>query len=302
MNKFNLSIGKNYFTNVYGLGRSFLALNTLTTLFFNDIYILYPEYLFDKVLRGTFIEKINLFLLFDYSELWEAKLISIVILLWVIVGVFPRITGLLHWWVSVSFFSSAILVEGGDQITANLTFLLIPITLMDNRKFHWNQDTSVNYYKNVIAYFSFFLIELQVAVLYLQAGVEKLYKLEEWRNGTAIYYWFNQSIFGAPDWILTWLNPLLTNPIFVSIGSWIPIFLELSLFGMLFSAKVDRFKLLPVAIMFHFLIAMIHGLPSFFLAMCGAVVLYLIPKDKFLSFDIIKLSTKRLSQLIYKIK
>lgn len=276
---------KNYFTNVYGLGRSLLAMGTMLTFIFNDSFMLFPDHLFNKTNFGHFLQDINLFFLLGYENIWISKLISIAILLVVISGFYPRITGVLHWWVSFSFFTSGIILDGGDQITSVLTLLLIPITLLDGRKNHWQVNSINNRYKNFTAYIVFIIVELQVAILYLQASIEKPYKVQEWVDGTAVYYWLNHNVFGAPDAFLLWFNPILDNPIFLSFLTWGAIIFELSLFGAFFMTRNRRVKFLKFAIAFHFSIIIFHGLPSFFFAMAGALILYLVPKDYALKFS-----------------
>jgi len=287
---------KNYFTNVYSLARTLLAIGTILTLMFNDTHVLFPEHLFHKMKFGHFLEDINLFYLLGYENIWVSKVISITILMIVASGYYPRITGVLHWWVSFSFFTSGIILDGGDQITSVLTLLLVPITLLDNRKNHWQASKNENKHKNFIAFIVFLVIELQVAILYLQASIEKPYKVQEWVDGTAVYYWINHNVFGTFDLLLKWLNPLMDNSIFVSMLTWGTILFELSLFGAFFMLRNRRVKLLKFALAFHFMIIIFHGLPSFFFAMSGALILYLVPKNwefsisrkKFLSLNKIR--------------
>ncbi|MGX1023366.1 sporulation-delaying protein SdpB family protein [Psychroflexus sp. MBR-150] len=270
---------RNYFTNVYGIARSLLAVGTLLTLLLNDTHILFPEHLFHKIKYNNFLESINLFFVLGYEYIWIGKVISILILVLVISGFYPRITGFFHWWISFSFFSSGVILDGGDQITTVLTLFLIPITLLDSRKNHWVMKYNSNKYKNFLAYIVFLIIELQVAILYLQASIEKPYKVQEWADGTAIYYWLNHNVFGTYGILLKWLNPLLDIPLFITIFNWGPIIFELSLFGAFFMIRKRRVMFLPFAIIFHFLIIIFHGLPSFFFAMSGALFLYLVPKN-----------------------
>lgn len=264
------------FTIVYGIARTSLAISLLSTLLFNDIQTLYPEHLYKSASFTSFLANINLFWLYGYDSLWIPKLISIIILLIVISGYLPRITGVLHWWVSFSFFNSAVLVDGGDQILNVLTFLLIPITLLDNRINHWGK-VKLNYpVSNLIGWGFFFLIEVQGAVLYLQAGAEKPYKLSEWRDGTAIYYWLNNNLFGAPDFLLTILNPILTNGFLGFVLTWAVVIFEVSLFAAFYMAPKKRVKLFYMAVVFHFSIWVFHGLGSFFFAAVGLLVIYML--------------------------
>lgn len=267
----------NRVTNVYALARTFFAFSLLTNLIFSEIPSVFAEHLFKNGGKLKELSSINFFFFFEYHELWIAKIIAVVILLFIISGYFPRYTCILHWWLSFSFLHSASIIEGGDQINAVMTLYLIPIGLLDNRKNHWQQITENSRYRNFIIYLAIILIQLQIAILYLQAGIEKPYKVDEWRDGTAVYYWFNNNIFGGSSWIMIWFNELLANSFFVSLITWGTIVLELALFGAFFLDKEKKAKLFPIAVAFHFSIFIIHGLASFFLTMVGALILYLLP-------------------------
>lgn len=281
----------NPWSNVYGLARTLLATSTLITLIFNDIDILFrPAHGIDMVpfCIGT-VSQIGLFCVFSNS-LFIAKIISILILILVAIGWRPMITGILHWWISFSFSSSALLIDGGDHVTTVLTFLLIPVTLTDKRKWHWLKVSSKgvqNYFsgesRKLIANFSFKLIRLQVAIIYLHAAVAKC-SVPEWVNGTALYYWFTHPIFGMSTWIEPLVYPLLTNPFFVTISTWIVIALEFLLFAGLFMERKNYRYLLILGIAFHASIAVIHGLVSFFIAMIAALILFLQPVDAEFTF------------------
>jgi len=269
-----------YFTNIYGLSRSILALGTLLTLAFNENNTLFAKHLFGVLkTHDKFLESINYFFLFGFENLFIARLLAIIILLFVISGICPRITGIMHWWITYSFFSSAIIIDGGDQISAVITFFLIPITLMDSRMNHWINNSKTSIYKNFIAYIIFLIIEIQIAILYLQSSIEKPYKVNEWVDGTAIYYWFNHNMFGASELVLSVLNPIFDNSNVISFINWGVIIFELLLFGCFFMQKDRKMIFLKYALLFHFIILFFHGLVSFFFAMAGALVLYLIPKD-----------------------
>jgi len=272
----NCYAGVSPFTVIYGFARTLLAISLLVTLLFNDIESLYAEHLFNIATPDYGIFRINLFFAFPYGNLWIPKLISICILIVVISGYLPQITGILHWWVSYSFFNSAIIVDGGDQINSVLAFLLIPVTLLDNRMNHWSPaKQNSNPYKNLLAWGCFLLMELQGAVLYLQAGIEKPYKVSEWRDGSAIYYWLNHNMFGTNEFFLNLLNPLLTNSFFAFTINWAVIAFELTLFGAFFMPPKRRVLLLPIALCFHFLILVLHGLFSFFFSVAGLLIIYL---------------------------
>ena len=263
------------------LSRSLLATSTLVTFLFNSSITLFPSNIQDTVPR-SYIGSINLFHLFFHNNIFGLKLFSILILILVISGWRPRITGILHWWVSYTFFTMSDIIDGGDQINAILCFILIPITLMDNRKNHWNfydEASSVSPYKNIFGNTLISMAGVQMSYLYFQSLVEKL-KIDQWVDGTSLYYWLTHNIFGAPEWIKIVILPFLQNSVTLLLITWTVLLIELLLFSAIFMSKSRKIKILIIGISFHLCIALIHGLISFFFSMSAGLLLYLLPSDR----------------------
>jgi antimicrobial peptide system SdpB family protein len=187
-------------------------------------------------------------------------------------------------WVSYSLQASAVLVDGGDQVTAVLTLFLLPVALTDARRWHWEEVTSEpsrgrEVLQRLVALSALLMVRLQVAGIYFHSAVAKL-SVEEWANGTALYYWFSHPEFGAPPGRLRLLMPLLTNGTTVALMTWGAIVLELFLFTALVMPKRAWPYFLVLGIAFHGAIAAIHGLISFGLAMTAALILYLRPVEE----------------------
>ncbi|MEL6941887.1 MAG: sporulation-delaying protein SdpB family protein, partial [Bacteroidota bacterium] len=253
------------------------------TLVLNDInLIIHP--IGDLYERGADnpVVGISLFQLMG-EHLVLAKSIGIVILLFVISGWRPRITGIFHWWITFSLAVSGITIDGGDQIASLLTFLLIPVCLADSRRSHWiNQPREYNStqkHLNLVAFISFLVIKFQVAAIYFQAAVSKM-NSDEWLNGTSLYYWSKTPLFMMPDWLEPIMNPLLTNAFTLSLLTWGVLAFELLLFAGLVIGKKWRIPLMIGGILFHFGIVLLYGLVSFFFAMSAALILYLRPLDR----------------------
>jgi antimicrobial peptide system SdpB family protein len=268
---------KNIFTNKLGIARSITALALLSTLLLNNKDVLFLENM-SLPENPNILERLNLFLMFGYDNLYISYSIGIAILVSVLIGVYPRFTGILHWWVCFSFFGSSIIVEGGDQVAQILSLLLIPITLLDPRTNHFGKQIEVGAIRTQMANGFWFIIKLQAALLYLEAGVAKLYSSSpEWADGTGLYYWINNGNFGRGDGLVSLMNSLMTSPVISYLFTHSIIVLEISLFGMLFSTNLKLKKyLFIVAIMFHFSIVVYFGLVSFFLNMAGLLVIYLL--------------------------
>jgi len=275
--------------NVLGISRTLLALGTFLTLLSNDINILFissNEILSTPhgCLNFSGIN-INLFCLFG-GNLGASKILSLAILTSVISGFMPRLTCILHWWVSYSYANSATLIDGGDHITAILTLLLIPILLTDNRTWHWNNAKISRLYErhfSIIAQITFVVVKIQVMVIYLHAAIAKL-SVPEWRNGTAVYYWWTHPTYGAADWLRPFLNLFVHNEFLIPVLTWGSIGLELLLFAAVFMDYKNRMIFLILGLVFHFVILMVHGLFGFFFAMAAALVLYLATPDLKINF------------------
>lgn len=277
-------------SNVYGLARTLIALSTMATLLVNDTSILWipAAGIPDAPICGTPGPVPNLFCL-DPTQLRLAKWVAIAVLAVAASGWRPRFTGVLHWWVTHSFVSSALLVDGGDQLSSTLTLLLVPLTLSDGRTWHW--QAAPTWPKTVrgslragLGAFTLWILRLQVAVVYLNAAASK-WGEQEWSDGTALYYWFADPAFGFTPALHAWVGPLMHNPFIVSTMTWGVIAFEFALFGGLFLRdRLPRHILLVMGLTFHAGIAVVHGLPSFVLIMYGALILLFRREDEPFAF------------------
>jgi antimicrobial peptide system SdpB family protein len=283
-------------TNTYGIARSLMALGLLITLSFNDIStLIHPlgEENSTSFFQTVYLTKINLFELVN-GQLELGRWISIGILLLVIIGWYPQITGVLHWWVTLSFANSAMVLDGGDQVAQVLTLLLIPICLAEPRRSHWQhrnstENQAVPFYRkalNLLAYSTMIIIALQVSLIYLHAGIGKL-SVEEWANGTAMFYWIQNPIFGVdgePHADLFY--QLFANPYMVSLVTWGVILFEIVLFMGLLLKRRQKNVVLVLGLVFHLLNIVLFGLVSFFFTMAAALLLYLGPHESGIPLNI----------------
>jgi antimicrobial peptide system SdpB family protein len=188
-----------------------------------------------------------------------------------------------------------LVTDGGDQINIILTFLLLPICLLDNRKNGWNSNSDQKIISNCFflynASFAVVFIQIQMAVLYFNAGVTKMFS-SDWLNGTAVYYWFNDPTFGAPAWLDYCIGFLFKNDYTVTFINWSVMILEVMLFVGLFLKQKYKYLLFVVGFIFHFLIFIIHGLPSFGLSMTAGLILFYFQLDKTINenYKLIKVS------------
>lgn len=282
----------------YALGRSILGLGTLLTFLFNDIEELSPIFTY-KLKVESEIDYLNIFTYFSYQNIIYVKIICCIILMLVVLGFMPRIFGFLHFIISYSFFNTMLAVEGGDQITLCITALLFPITLLDTRINHFHFEKTFFYREKKTLLINFILsflviVKIQVSFLYFNALVEKL-KVVEWFNGSATYYWFNHNLFGAPKWLKLIFEPIFSNGHFVFLVTWSVLLIEFLLFIAIFLSPQKRKFVFFIGCFFHFLIFIVHGLPTFCLAMWGALFLYLQPFSN-TSLEIIKIKFKNFNE------
>jgi len=278
---------------VYGVGRTLLALGTALTLIFTRSSTLFrPAAGLPTAPFCSEVSRLSIFCAMPPGRLELARWISVAILLLVASGWRPRVTGLLHWWISFSLQSSAIGVDGGDQATCILTLLLLPVTLTDPRAWHWKRSqssivTTADASKRIIALSALAITRLQVAGIYFHAAVGK-FKVPEWVDGTGLYYFLTSPVYGASDWLMPLLRPLLMNGITVSLLTWSVLLTEILLAAGLVIRKERWPVLLTLGIVLHALIGVVLGLISFALAMIGALVLYLRPIEKPVRFSWLK--------------
>jgi antimicrobial peptide system SdpB family protein len=276
----------NPWTNVYGLARSVLASGLLLTILFSEeSAIFYDSSASINMVLPADLSKIGLFNILS-DQLLLAKFISIGALLWVISGYLPQVSCFFQWWVTFSFMISAPTMEGGDQINNIICLLLIPVCVFDNRLNHWYRAKDSNRTRRkLVAWSCIAVICLQISIIYFHACVSK-FAVPEWSNGTAVYYWATHNIFGVSYSIKSVVSDLLSNSVIIILITWGTLLLELLLFAWIFVRRNRwNWRILFIAgVGFHFMIIVFHGLVSFFIAMLGALILYLVPKEYQIKF------------------
>lgn len=264
----------------YGLARSVIACGTLLTLIVNPAAYLFRPLagVSDSVGCSGAAVHLSLFCLASPSHLDAMRYVAILILAVVASGWRPRYTGALHWWISSSLWISGRVTDGGDQIAAVVTLLLLPLTLTDDRAWHWHTPTAAelahcSVVRKLVGSSAVLSIRVQMGLLYFHSCIAK-FAVPEWTDGTAMYYWFNDNYTGLPGYLRPLFEPLLHSPM-VALLTWSVLLLELLLASALFWPLRARRALLPVALAFHLGIAWFLGIFSFAIAMMGALLIYL---------------------------
>jgi len=266
-------------TNVYGWGRTLLAAATALTLLVNPVSVLFvPSTMTTQApICWTLHQQGTLFcLLRDHAGM--ARWLGFALLLLVASGYRPRFTAPIHAFLAHSVAISVTPVDGGDQAASILAILILPIALLDDRRWHWQRRTpSISrreLWKRSVADVAHSLIRVQVAAIYFDAAFGKM-KVDEWVDGTALYYHLNNPIFGMVRPVSYVMTSVLSNAISLALLTWSVIALELALAAAIIATHRARALLFFLGIVFHIGIFVIQGISSFSLIMCGALVLYL---------------------------
>lgn len=265
-------------TNVLGVGRTLLAVATGMTLAVNGPATLFahasglPD---GPACRG--VREYGLFCVIPPSGLNAARFFALALLVITASGWRPRVTCIPHWWITFSCAANWKLLEGGDHLAAVLTFLLLPVCLADGRRWHWRlaqHEQLRGPLAGLVGASTVVAIKLQVAGVYLHSSVAKL-TVEEWVDGTAIYYWLGDPTFGASEFTRGLFSALFRIPLAVAALTWGPILVEFLLFLGAIGAVAKRWNLylLATGLLFHATIALTMGLVSFGVVMSGALVL-----------------------------
>lgn len=277
-----------------GLARTVLALGSAATLAATS-----PAVLFDPTNAGGTcgdLRGAGLFCALPGGGGQLARWLGVLVLLVVASGWRPRITAIPHWYVSWSLLSNAVVPDGGDQLTAILTLLLVPIGLTDRRRWHWQRPDGTGQgigTGRVVAAAALLMIQAQVAVVYFQSSIAKL-GVREWADGTAMFYFFRHPLFGSPPWLRPLTDLATSTPVGVALVTWAPLAIELAIaLAILMGARAKR-VLLFTGIAFHGVIALTMGLVSFAFAMTGALLLYLLPTGTHI--DVAKLTDRAAPQ------
>ena len=266
------------------LARFLLAFALLLTVVFNDLdvianhrYGVMPTYgIRHTAAKSIPFKQLDMFMVMDPSV---ARIVIIIILLMVMSGFFPKVTGILHFMACFSVHNYFMIINGGDEICLVMSLLLLPVCLTDNRLNQWVYRKETPSKWNITAGMALVVIQIQAAYIYFSAGYEKLYN-RQWIDGTAAYYFTSHYRLGAPDW-LRHVNELLTLTPAVRLLSWSVLALEFLLAACLFFPSRIRKKFLVPAIIFHLLIVFNFGLVSFFFSMLGMLTLFLDDEESF---------------------
>jgi len=273
-------------TNVYGVARTLIATAALVTLLLNPTSTLFhPAVGTPSGLHCGPDGPLGFGLFCMPLGLEALRWLAIAGLALVASGWRPRITGVLHWWIQASLFWNPVLADGGEQISMILSLLLVPVTLMDSRKWHWSRreapanPTDGELARRLVALVALVAVRIQMAAVYFHASAGKL-KVEEWVDGSVLYYWFIHDTFGSAGLRADLLWPIFTHPMLSALATWSVVIGEALLAaGLLVDRRYWKYFFWS-GFAFHLGITVLHGLPAFAMAMWAGLLLMYRPVDQ----------------------
>lgn len=266
------------FSSSLAIARSLLALSTLLTVLLTPSGALFlpSQDNPDGVVCDAIAARWSLFCTAGGATP-TTVLIVVAVTISVLSGYLPAVTAIPHWWVSWSLNIGSPIRDGGDQVAAVLTLLLVPLLLLDRRRNHWTPDQgwgSRSWVTRGTAWAVLVLVWVQASVLYANAAIAK-FAVTECANGTALWYWIQEPSFRPPApflWLAEVTQSSLAGAVIINYGV---LALELFAAALLVVRPGARRMALPIMLTFHLGIGVMFGLWSFFLSMAALLVLYL---------------------------
>lgn len=256
----------------FGIGRSLVAFAQLTVLLGTTTPALFASLLDQPPApHCAGMNSVSLFCVAGDTHLVAKQYIAAALLAVVMSGWRPRLTGIPHAWISFSILSSISLPDGGDSIAQIVTALLVPLALIDGRRWHWTttQAPSSDSVRS-IAYACMLLLRLQLGYIYIYSAIAK-FGVAEWADGSAEYYYVRDRLFGAEGIGAGLWHALTMNAAATVAMTWGSLLVEIAI-GVLLVVHRYRGLALGLDLFLHIGIIVTLGLWSFALVMIGSVV------------------------------
>lgn len=263
--------------NAVGMARATLAIGSLSTLLLTDQRALFLTFLpHASATRCAGIAQVGMFCISERltGGRAAASWVAVAVLIAVLSGLWKKTLAVPHFVVSWSISQNTVLVEGGDQINAALTMLLVPWLLASpmGNAYSRRRDYLAILQDNAFARWAAELIRVQVSLVYAIAALAK-FGVPRWADGTALWYWLQVPTFGLPPALFGLVAPVLQHPSVMVTATYSVLALELSLVGAIWTKGTTSRRLLWAGVAFHVTIAVVLGLWSFGITMTGALLL-----------------------------
>ncbi len=260
----------------YNFLRTVLASSTLLILLINygGVYDCY----FNRHFPNSIFVKFDIYSLLNF---YLSYYISIIILIVTILGYFPMLMGILHFYVTASFSTHfSIFCDGGDYLTTLVTFLFIPITITDTRVNSWKPFEKTKFYcsfQKISVYINYHALRFLICIVYFHAATSK-FRITEWYNGTALYYFLSEPLSANTFFVENeFFRTLLSNPFFIALITWGTLIIEVLISFMLFSNNLKLKRIVFIlGLILHLLIIPTFYIPAFSFRMIACLYIYLI--------------------------
>jgi len=122
--------------------------------------------------------------------------LQIIFLIAGILCIYPRIVSILIYLVTINLDNKAyVILDGGNNL---LQIILLYMIFMNPSLIpNMYRNTTLNRINNAVSNLSFYLVRIQLVVVYLVSGLAKV-SGELWQNGTALYYTLNVDEYSHP--------------------------------------------------------------------------------------------------------
>lgn len=268
-------------SRLIGIGRTIVAMSQLSFLMLTpaSFYIVpvgSPQ--IDLKCSEGVIRGYSIYCILPYSAQTVSYIVCFV-LFFVAIGIYPRITGVFHFWASFSVASSISLPDGGEAMVQVVTFFLMFVLLGDSRRWHWSKSASndVCFYGRAskifrsISWAGMWVLCLQISYVYINSALTKL-SVEQWKDGTATYYVSRMELFGAAGLFDDFLRGAFSIPLIALASTWGTIVVEIAIaILILLPYKLAARIAVALSFLLHLIIALMIGIFSFAVIMFGSV-------------------------------
>lgn len=263
------------FSPMLGLVRSIIAFSLLLTLITNSSNTLFKPTSSDTSIINCSYKEYTMFCLMSHENYFNisiTKYIVIVCLILIIIGYLPQLMGIIHFYIAYSVQNTMTIIDGGEQVAMVMTFWLMLISLFDNRTNHWQKVRSRWKYNKAIGWGFIITLNFQISYLYLNSAITKM-KNKEWLDGSAVYYYLNDNLYGLPKPLYNTFSFILESPL-VGFITWGTLLLQLLIFASVFSNSKYKKIIFYLAIFMHEIFALFMGLISFSIVMLAVLIFY----------------------------
>jgi hypothetical protein len=181
---------------------------------------------------------------------------QVVLLVLGILCIYPRIVSTLIYLVTINLDNKAyVILDGGNNLLQIVLLYLILIDPSLNRNRY--KSSTANYLNNALSNAGFYMVRLQLVMVYLVAGLAKV-SGELWQNGTALYYTLNIDEYSHPL-----AKKIISHYPFISVlGSYATVIYQVSFPWLVWNRKI-RPWLLAFGTFIHIQISFVMGLFMF---------------------------------------